>query len=186
MAGHNNKARITIKTKLSERNSRMSIELTLRYTEDEYLCSYKERMAQIPYKNLHTYGPPGIFLISAFTLLQFDTMTSWWTSILLVIMGVYSLLCLAGIWLMPKLALKFARKHKLNDTYQFSIDHQCFRRKSKQGLLEEPWGEFVSIDFYQKNVFFNLKRGSMVIPLSRLSESQLTELKGYVQDSRRP
>ena len=162
----------------------MSIELTLRYTEDEYLCSYKERMAQIPYKNLHTYGPPGVFLISAFTLFQFDTMSSWWTTILLVIMGIYSLLCLAGIWLMPKLALMVARKNKLNDTYRFSIDHLRFRRQSKQGLLEEPWTEFVSIDFYQKNVFFNLKRGSMVIPLSRLSESQLTELKGYAQASR--
>ncbi|QPG04715.1 hypothetical protein IT774_10865 [Salinimonas marina] len=161
----------------------MSIELTLRYTEDEYLCSDKERMAQIPYKALHTYAPLGVFFISAFTLFQFAAMASWWGTAMLVVVGSYSLLCLAEEWISPKLALMCARKTKLNDTYQFSIDRQGCRRTSKQGLLVAPWSEFVSIEFYPRNVFFNLKRGSIVIPLSRLSESQLKELKGYVQSS---
>ncbi len=159
----------------------MSIELTLRYTDNEYVCSYKEKMKTIRHKGLHTYVPLGAFVFLTFVLYQFDKMDTWWGTLLLFTTGIYALLCLLGEWFIPKIALVFARNKKLNDTYHFSIDSQSVKRTSKHGLLEARWSEFDSVDFFQNNIFFNLNRGSMVIPRSRLSNIQFKKLKIYAQ-----
>jgi len=73
----------------------------------------------------------------------------------------------------PYVALFFARKKKLQETYGFLIDSDKIFRSSKQGKMEVLWSDIKSIDETAKKFFFNLSNGSMLLPKSKLSDEQL-------------
>lgn len=157
----------------------MSIELTIRYSDSEYKSAVKEKLAVMPNKNLHTYLPTGILILVGLVLFYFDVVFSWWGISLIVLLSIYAIPCLLGSILMPPIALAFARKKKLQDTYHFTINEEQIERSSEQGTLKTKWEELVSVDFFPKNIFFNLEKGSMLIPNSRLTDSQLETLRLY-------
>ena len=73
----------------------------------------------------------------------------------------------------------FAKKKKLQDTYHFKIDKEKIERSSEKGVITTKWAELSSVDFFPKNVFFNLPNGSMLVPNSYLSSAELEVLKSY-------
>ena len=157
----------------------MSIELTIKYTEDEYLSAVKEKLEVMPNRRLHTYAPFLVFCIVVFGLWQIEKIDTWWGLLITILLGVYAIPCLFSDWLMPKIALIAARKKKLSDTYHFVIDDQGIVRQSEQGSLKFEWRDVPSVDFFPNNVFINLERGSVLIPVSRLSSTDLALLKQY-------
>ncbi len=157
----------------------MSIELTIKYSEAEYKAAIKEKLAVMPNKNLHTYLPTGILLILITALYYFDFIFSWWGITTIVILSIYAIPCLLGEFFMPSIALAFAKKKKLQDTYHFKIDKEKIERSSEKGVITTKWAELSSVDFFPKNVFFNLPNGSMLVPNSYLSSAELEVLKSY-------
>ncbi|WP_409425774.1 MULTISPECIES: YcxB family protein [unclassified Pseudoalteromonas] len=157
----------------------MSIELTIKYSDSEYKSAIKEKLAVMPNINLHTYLPTGILILFGLVLFYFKVVFSWWGISLIVLTSIYAIPCLFGSILMPPIALAFAKKRKLQDTYHFTINEEQIERSSRQSTLRIKWEELTSVDFFPQNIFFNLKKGSMVIPNSRLTDSQLEELKLY-------
>ena len=157
----------------------MSIELTIKYTDAEYKVAIKEKLAVMPNKNLHTYLPSGILLIVVSALYYFNFIFSWWGIATTVILSIYAIPCLLGDFLMPSIALAFAKKKKLQDTYNFKIDQDRIERSSEKGVLTIKWEELSSVDFFPSNVFFNLPNGSMLVPNSYLSSAELEVLKSY-------
>ena len=157
----------------------MSIELTIKYTDAEYKAAIKEKMAVMPNKNLHTYLPSGILFIVVSALYYFNFIFSWWGIATTVILSIYAIPCLLGDFLMPSIALAFAKKKKLQDTYHFKIDQDRIERSSEKGVLTIKWEELSSVDFFPSNVFFNLPNGSMLVPNSYLSSAELEVLKSY-------
>ncbi|MEW6993814.1 hypothetical protein AADZ84_06045 [Colwelliaceae bacterium MEBiC 14330] len=157
----------------------MSIELTIQYTDSEYKLATKEKLAEMPNINLHTYLPTGILFLISLVLFYLNVAFSWWGISLIVLISIYAIPCLLWSILMPLIALALAKKKKLGETYHFTINEELIKRSSEQGTLKTHWEELVSVDFLPHNVFFNMEKGSMVIPNSRLTDSQLETLRLY-------
>jgi hypothetical protein len=157
----------------------MCIELTIKYSEAEYKAAIKEKLAVMPNKSIHTYLPTGILLIVVAVLCYFNFIFNWWGIATVVILSIYAIPCLLGDFLMPSIALAFAKKKKLQDTYHFKIDKDKIERNSEKGVMTTKWEDLSSVDFFPKNVFFNLPKGSMLIPNSYLSSAELEVLKSY-------
>lgn len=160
----------------------MSIELTIKYSNTEYKSAIKEKLAVMPNKSLHTYLPTAFFILILFALTYYDAAHSWWGISIIVLLSIYAIPCLFGDWIMPKIALAFAKKKKLQDTYHFTITENHIERRSEKGLLiSTKWEELVSVEFLPQNIFFNLEKGSMLIPNSRLTDEELEKLKTYAE-----
>jgi len=143
----------------------MSINITIKYSDAEYKAAVQEKLAVMPNKNLHTYLPSIVLFLVVSTLLYFNWVSSWWGTSLIILLSTYAIPCLFGCFIMPSIALAFAKKKKLQDTYHFKIDKYQIERSSEKGNITKKWKDLVSVDFFPHNVFFNLEEGSMLIPL---------------------
>ena len=161
----------------------MSIEITIKYTDADYKAAIKEKMAVMPNKNLHTYLPTGILFLVVVALYYFNFILNWWGIGIVVVLSIYAIPCLLGDFLMPSIAFFFAKKKKLQDTYHFKIDKDKIERRSEKGCITTKWEELSSVEFFPKNVFFNLPNGSMLVPNSYLSDAELMLLKSYAARS---
>ena len=85
----------------------------------------------------------------------------------------------------PKIALIFAKKNKLENVYTFVIDQNLIRRSTEIGTIEVAWKQLDSVEIYPENIFFNFKKknGSMVLPVKRLNEHEITLLKSFAKDT---
>ena len=158
----------------------MSIEITIKYTDAEYKSAIKEKIASMPNKSFHSYMPTAILVIIFVTLVYFEVANCWWGVFIIILLSIYAIPCLLSDWLIPQIALALARKEKLQDSYHFTITEEHIERISEKGVLCKKWGELVSVDFFSRNIFFNLDNGSMLIPISRLTTAELQKLKGYL------
>lgn len=157
----------------------MSIEITIKYSDSEYMSAIKEKLAVMPNKQLHTYLPTGVLVLVVLVLFHFNAIFSWWGMSLIVLLSIYALPCLFCDICMPKIALAFAKKKKLQDNYHFNINEDQIVRRSEQGMLKVSWKEIISVDFFTQNTFFNLEKGSMFIPNYRLTDAELEKLRLY-------
>lgn len=157
----------------------MSIELTIKYSDAEYKSAIKEKLAVMPNKYLHTFLPATLLALVGLVLFYFNVIYSLWGLSILVLVSVYAIPCLLGDFLMPHIALAFARKKKLQDTYHFTISEHQIERTSEKGTLTTKWENIVSVDFFTQNVFINLEKGAMFIPNARLTDNQLEKLRSY-------
>ena len=151
----------------------MDIKLILNYSDDEYLCAVREKVEQIPNINVHTYVPFILLVLVVLLLNYFILLNTWWGISLSSIIALYAIPSLFGRYLIPYIALIFARKKKLQETYDFSINSEKIYRSSEQGVIEVLWSDLKSIDETAKNFFFNISNGSMLLPKSRFSNEQL-------------
>ncbi len=133
----------------------------------------------MPNKKLHTYLPTGILILVAAVLFYFDVIFSWSGVCLLLFLSIYAIPCLLANLLLPQIALVFAKKKKLQETYHFIINREEIERNSEQGTIKVKWEELISVDFLPENVFFNMKKGSFLIPNSRLTNAELEDLRLY-------
>lgn len=157
----------------------MSIELAIKYSDSEYKSAIKEKLAVMPNKHFHTYLPTAFLISVGVALFYFNVMFSWWGISLITLLSMYAIPCLLGDVLMPSIALAFAKKKKLRDTYHFTINEKQIERSSEQGTISIKWEELASVEFFPQNIFFNFEKGSMLIPKSRLTDAQIEQLRLY-------
>ena len=158
----------------------MDIKLTINYTDDEYLCAAREKIEQMPKLKVHTYAPIIVLFLVVFILVNFALLNTWWGISLTVIIALYAIPSLFGRYLIPYIALAFAKKKKLQETYDFSINTSRIKRSSEQGEIDVFWSDLQSIDETAKNFFFNLNNGSMLLPKARFSDTQLSLLNSEI------
>jgi hypothetical protein len=157
----------------------MTIELNIKYTKSEYKEATLEKVKVMPNLKAHTFGPTVLFGIIYFLCSYFNTF-AWWSITLLVLSGIYAVINLLILpFFAGDIAASFAR-NKLLPLYQFTIDETGIMRTDKDGVIQKAWTELVSIDTFGDYMFFNLVRGSMLLPLKRLDPVQAKELSGYV------
>jgi len=159
----------------------MFIQVSIKYTEHEYLEAVKEKLTVMPNKQAHTFLPFILLLLLTSIFYKTDTIFTWWAEFALVLLALYAIPALFGNWFMPRITLYMARKKKLKDEYFFTITEKEILRSSKAGELRVLWGDLISVDCFANNIFFNLKNGSMLIPVSRLSATELAKIKAYGQ-----
>ena len=163
----------------------MNIELEIKYTEEEYMSAVREKIDSMPNNAIYT----SLSFITLFTLIAvltyFKVAFSWWGITLIVLIAIYSVLSLFLSSMGPKLALIFAKKKKLENVYTFVIDQYLIRRSTEIGTIEVAWKQLDSVEIYSENIFFNFKKknGSMVLPVKRLNEHEITLLKSFAKDT---
>mgnify|MGYP000049764789 FL=1 len=163
----------------------MLIKLEVKYSDQEYQHAVTEKLAAMPYRYLHSYGPICLFVAVSIVLYWFDVIGKLASIITLLLLGGYSLFCLLGDILTAKIALFFAKRGKLLDTYHFEITKQGIKRTSEKGEMNWLWPELMSVEVFENTIFFNQENGSMVLPKSRLSEEELTELLEKIDQNNR-
>ncbi|TMN88596.1 hypothetical protein CWB72_12695 [Pseudoalteromonas phenolica] len=159
----------------------MSIELTIKYSDAEYKSALREQLTVMPNKHLHTYLPTGILIFVGVVFFYFNVLFSWWGISLITLLSIYAIPCLFADFLMPSIALAFAKKEKLQDTYHFTINKEQIERSSGQGKLNTKWEDLTSVDFFPQNIFFNLEEGVISIPKSRLTDAEIEKLRIYAK-----
>lgn len=161
----------------------MSIELTIKYTDEEYMDAVRDKIAAMSNKEIHTLLPIALSSIIIALLQFFDFAMTWWgiiVTVFAIVALLYGITSLAMQWAGPRTALFLAKNKKLQETYKFEINEDGISRSSESGEINLTWNQINSVEFLDSSIFFNLKKGSMLIPLARLNDSEIQKLKFFV------
>lgn len=154
------------------------IDFDIKYSDLEYKSAIREKLETYKYKSLHIFLP-GISSTSLYFLsIKFDQ------NLLLVVSFIllsYALFSLVLYFYSPQIGLFFAKREKLKYIYSFSIDSSCIKRKCSRGEIFWLWDDVISLDFLKTTIFINGKKGSMLIPIKKLTEDEIYLLNTWFE-----
>ena len=155
------------------------VEFSIKLSWKDYQELALEKVRSSPNIYINTLLPSlvFIFLFVVFNQLEISGVLE---KIVLVITGLYAVNSLLMYYFIGHVIAFFHAKKKIEPEYTFKIDSNGITRESNGKSISFKWTDFISVQKTEKYIFLNVKKGTVALPIYKLSDREREEVKGYL------